>query len=59
MAEQSDERDTKKKPYAKPDVSQVTLRPEEAILGSCKTGGTSGPGQAKCSVPSACSSLAS
>lgn len=48
-----------KKPYAKPEVKRVMLRPEEAVLGSCKTSKISGPGQSKCSIPSACSSLAS
>lgn len=48
-----------KKPYAKPEIKQVTLRPEEAVLGSCKTSKISGPGQGRCSVPSPCSSLAS
>ena len=48
-----------RKPYAKPEIKQVSLRPEEAVLGSCKTSKISGPGQAKCSVPSACSSLTS
>lgn len=50
---------TNKKPYSKPDIDQVSLRPEEAVLGSCKTTKISGPGQPKCSTPSACSSLAS
>ena len=49
----------KKKPYDKPDIRQVSLRPEEAVLGSCKTSKVSGPGNAKCSVPSSCFSLAS
>jgi hypothetical protein len=48
-----------KKPYSKPDVSQVSLQPEEAVLGACKVSTSSGPGQAKCNVPSACSSLTS
>jgi hypothetical protein len=48
-----------KKPYAKPEVKRVMLRPEEAVLGSCKTSKTGGTGQSKCSVPSACSALAS
>jgi hypothetical protein len=48
-----------KKPYVKPEIRRVMLRPEEAVLGSCKTSKVSGPGQVKCSVPSACSSLAS
>jgi hypothetical protein len=48
-----------KKPYAKPEVQRVMLRPEEAVLGSCKTSKTGGTGQSKCSNPSACSALAS
>ena len=48
-----------KKPYVKPEAKRVMLRPEEAVLGSCKTSKISGPGQSKCSSPSACSSLAS
>lgn len=48
-----------KKPYVKPEVKRVMLRPEEAVLGSCKTSKISGPSQGVCSVPSPCSSLAS
>jgi hypothetical protein len=50
-----------KRPYRKPQVTRVKLRAEEAVLGACKTGsgGVSGPGQPKCSAPSACSSLGS
>lgn len=32
-----------KKPYSKPRLKRVNLRPEEAVLGNCKTAGTSGP----------------
>ena len=51
-----------KRPYTKPEIKQVALRPEEAVLGACKaaTGsGGSGPGSGNCRVPSACSSLGS
>ena len=48
-----------KKHYVKPEVKRVMLRPEEAVLASCKTASSSGPGQKKCSQPSPCSSLAS
>ena len=48
--------DERKRPYAKPQIQEVPLRPEEAVLGACKTGGVSGPAQAKCTFPSACSS---
>lgn len=40
-----------RQPYAKPEIRQVTLRPEEAVLGSCKTTKAGGPGNATCNVP--------
>jgi len=46
-----------KKPYAKPGVKQVQLRPEEAVLGGCKTGSMAGPTQAACNVPVNCNTL--
>jgi hypothetical protein len=48
-----------KKPYVKPEVRRVMLRPEEAVLASCKTSKISGPQQAKCSAPSPCSAATS
>jgi hypothetical protein len=42
----------KRAPYHKPKVERVPLRPEEAVLGACKTGGISGPGD-----PTACSTF--
>ena len=48
-----------KKPYSKPEIRQVSLRPEEAVLGKCKTAGISGPGQAGCNIPSPCNALGS
>jgi len=50
---------TRKKHYVKPEIKRVMLRPEEAVLASCKTNKVAGPGQSKCSTPSPCSSLAS
>jgi hypothetical protein len=32
-----------KKPYSKPAVRQIPLRPEEAVLGYCKTASGFGP----------------
>lgn len=52
----NDRADQPRKPYAKPQIQEVPLRPEEAVLGACKTGSTSGPAQSKCSFPSPCSS---
>jgi len=48
-----------KKPYAKPQIQEVPLRPDEAVLGGCKVSTTSGPAQAKCTMPSACSQTTS
>ncbi len=53
------ERRSVKKPYVKPEMQQVSLRPEEAVLGGCKVSGTSGPGQPTCNAPAPCSTLTS
>jgi hypothetical protein len=37
-----------KKPYEKPTLSEVALRPEEAVLGSCKSASLSGPAMSDC-----------
>ena len=42
--------DQQKKAYAKPVVTRVDLRPEEAVLGNCKTSGVAGPGSGDCGV---------
>jgi hypothetical protein len=38
----------RKRPYERPVLKKVELRPEEAVLGSCKTSGTTGPGTGDC-----------
>lgn len=48
-----------RKRYRKPEIKKVDLTPEEAVLGSCKSGGTIGPAQPRCNIPSACSSMGS
>jgi hypothetical protein len=48
-----------RKPYAKPQIQEVPLRPEEAVLGACKTSAVSGPAQAKCSFPTSCTAAMS
>ncbi len=48
-----------KKPYVKPEMSQVSLRPEEAVLGGCTVQGSMGSGQPTCHAPAPCSSLTS
>jgi hypothetical protein len=55
-----DERE--KQPYEKPEIKQVALRPDEAVLGACKASsgfGGSGPGGGNCRTPVPCSSLGS
>ncbi|HEY7172606.1 MAG TPA: hypothetical protein VH417_17255 [Vicinamibacterales bacterium] len=59
MDDTNDGPQTEKKPYVKPDIQQVPLRPDEAVLGGCKTSSKSGSTQVKCSVPHTCSSLTS
>jgi len=39
---------TRKKAYAKPGISEVKLRPEEAVLGFCKISGSAGPVSGSC-----------
>jgi hypothetical protein len=51
--------DEPKKPYVKPQITQVALRPEEAVLGGCKTASVMGLGQAMCTVPTTCKVIAS
>ena len=48
-----------RKPYAKPIAKRVHLKPEEAVLGNCKTSGVSGPSAANCGLPIACASAGS
>ena len=48
-----------KKPYVKPQVKRVELKPEEAVLGACKTASLGGPAQSKCNLPANCSSIGS
>lgn len=47
-----------KKQYTKPVLKKVNLRPEEAVLGNCKTAGTAGPVSGSCTMTS-CSSIGS
>ena len=48
-----------RKTYTRPAWTRVKLRPEEAVLGACKTNSVGGPASGDCTVPSACSSVAS
>jgi hypothetical protein len=59
MDESRNNRPEEKKPYAKPQIQEVPLRPDEAVLGGCKTAGVSGPAQHRCTVPSSCTAATS
>jgi hypothetical protein len=49
-----------KKPYEPPRLATISLRPEEAVLGHCKTAGSGGSVQATCTIPlGPCSSVGS
>jgi hypothetical protein len=54
----SKKRNTKRS-YAKPAMRRVHLKPEEAVLGGCKTAATSGPVHPQCTVPTPCAAVAS
>lgn len=48
---------TQKKPYAPPTLRRVELRPDEAVLGNCKTSSVFGPVGSDCAPAMvACSS---
>lgn len=47
-----------KREYRRPSLRTIPLRPEEAVLGGCKTATTSGKnsgGGTTCSIPTSCS----
>jgi hypothetical protein len=49
-----------KRPYQPPQLTTISLRPEEAVLGNCKIAGTGGPVGANCQpMGVACNSLSS
>jgi hypothetical protein len=59
MNDESQSERTGKRAYQKPELTQVSLKPEEAVLAVCKIAGRSGPAQARCTFPSACSASGS
>ena len=49
-----------KRPYVKPEIKQVQLKPEEAVLGGCKLATVAGPARITCNFgPGSCSGLVS
>jgi hypothetical protein len=43
-AKSMSEKTEQKRPYIKPEAVRISLRPEEAVLGNCKSTAVSGPG---------------
>jgi hypothetical protein len=60
-APRNDASTRRKKPYTKPEIRQVALRAEEAVLGVCKaTTASTGPGSSvKCNVVGNCQGMGS
>lgn len=50
---------TGRRPYVTPEVRKVHLRPEEAVLGNCKSSNVAGPGNATCASAGNCFTLGS
>ena len=48
-----------KKQYEQPRVMLISLRPEEAVLGHCKTLGVGGPGGSNCMHLGSCMNIGS
>jgi hypothetical protein len=45
---------TTKKPYQKPEARRFPLRPEEAVLGFCKSNASAGPSGGSCQTVGFC-----
>jgi hypothetical protein len=43
-----------KKPYVKPEIRKIDLRPEEAVLGNCKMQRVAGPMRSQCTRMGGC-----
>lgn len=50
---------SRKKPYRRPEMLVVALRPDEAVLGACKTASANGPGSKGSCSPAICRSRGS
>jgi len=55
----TDEVKNPKKPYEPPRVTVVSLRPEEAVLGHCKSATSAGPVSGNCSAVGSCHTVGS
>jgi hypothetical protein len=48
-----------RKPYRKPEVNRFPLRPEEAVLGFCKSTSSAGPSGGGCKTVGRCNTAGS
>ena len=55
----SPQQETTKKPYLKPEITRFPLRPEEAVLGFCKSNSSAGPSGGNCHVVGFCQTAGS
>jgi hypothetical protein len=51
---QERETDNSRKPYQKPEAKRFPLRPEEAVLGFCKSATSAGPSGGTCRTVDFC-----
>jgi hypothetical protein len=59
MSSETESERSGKRAYQKPELTQVSLKPEEAVLATCKTSGVSGPAQSRCLSPAPCGAAGS
>ena len=60
MSEKAEPNGEQKKTYMKPEAVRISLRPEEAVLGNCKSTAAAGPGgSSNCTPVGPCFSLGS
>ncbi len=57
--ENEDSSPAARRTYVRPEITRVPLKPEEAVLGACKTAGVGGPVSSDCTVPVGCSTIGS
>jgi len=44
------EKTEERKPYVKPEIRRVQLKPEESLVAGCKTSSGAGPGPPDCNL---------
>jgi hypothetical protein len=60
MSSRQPDSESAKKPYAKPEFTQIALRPEEAVLGLCKAANTGSGGRFNpCNAGTGCFAIGS